>query len=110
MIADSRLARLSPAHHHFVWTPDPWHYQAFRDNGAVVAALAEGRMYQAPGCDGIHGGPWTKLWYSADRQGRLIGEWGLDIPPGVKVCSRCNGPNINGVIDWCSYCGIPYPQ
>lgn len=108
--SDTRLSHLSPRHHHFVWVADPWHYQAFTNNEVVVKAIQEGRVYQQPGRDGIRGGPWMKVWYSADREGNLVGEWGMDIPPMVTVCSRCKSPNTTGAPIWCGYCGIQYSQ
>ena len=105
---DPRYYKLSRDHHHFVYVPDPWHFNQLLQIPQFKEAFDEGRVIQGAENARLIGGPPNRIWYSADEKGNLIGEWGCDMPASVPVCPRCKSVNFTGAPAFCAYCGGQY--
>ena len=84
MTPQEKLKRLFPSHDHFEQVEDPWHVDAFAgiqgvdfSKGSVIP-ISNGPNFT------VRRGTRRKVWYSVDRCGNLIQEWGEDTPPGCK--------------------------
>jgi len=86
MTLEERIAKLDKRHHRFMLVSDPWHMGMLCQNFPELTAKVEaGMFFQSSPPGDIHGGPCFEVWYSLDRDGNLLQEWGFDPPPPYEV-------------------------
>lgn len=83
---EERIAKLDKRHHHFMLVSDPWHMgMLLQNHPELVSKVDAGMFHQGTPPGDVHGGPCFETWYSLDRDGNLLGEWGFDPPPADVV-------------------------
>ena len=85
MTLEERIAKLDKRHHHFVHVADPWHIKMLAAIPEVLVAANEHRITNGAGDAAIHAGELFLVWFSMDKDGNLLQEWGLDPPPADVV-------------------------